>query len=136
MPAPTYAERLEDPRWKAKSLEIIRKNFGICFHCGNVPAFPEVHHRWYERGKEPWEYPDCCYAVYCGECHQHAQVLMLQMQQATGVLSLAMQELLIAFVNRYSCWHLQDVLSITDPEIARRAARDCFLQAAKIGDKK
>ena len=29
-----------------------------------------MHHRWYEKNKDPWEYPDECLVTLCEECHE------------------------------------------------------------------
>lgn len=29
-----------------------------------------VHHQYYAKGKNPWEYPDDCFIVLCENCHQ------------------------------------------------------------------
>lgn len=35
-----------------------------------------VHHKYYQTGKEPWDYPDDALITYCSKCHEaeHAQV--------------------------------------------------------------
>ena len=72
--AKTYSEKLQDPRWQRKRLEILEREDFRCESCGAKDKALHVHHCWYERGQEPWGYPDKCYKVYCGECHERAEI--------------------------------------------------------------
>lgn len=128
----SYSEKLKDPRWKAKALEIVRANFGICFECGDRPAYPEVHHRWYEQDKDPWEYPDACYAVFCHACHEHAEALKKEMKREIFSLTFTSQECLLQFLRTHTQWHLQDVLAITDRTVARQGAIRCISSALEV----
>lgn len=85
-----YAEKLKDPRWKAKREEILRRDNYTCRGCGAKdpdppepeedgyvpedldspePIILEVHHKWYEWGKDPWDYPGSCLITLCDMCH-------------------------------------------------------------------
>lgn len=77
----TYAQKLRDPRWKAKRAEIIKSRNFQCEDCQIMQAgeswFIEfnVHHRYYEKGREPWEYPDSALACLCWRCHNTHHLL-------------------------------------------------------------
>lgn len=67
----TYAEKLRDPRWQKKRLEILQLRGWKCVSCEDSEEELHVHHRYYISGRDPWEYPDWCYEVKCKSCHQH-----------------------------------------------------------------
>ena len=71
----SYAEQLRDPRWQKKRLEILEKRGAKCEDCGKTCRV-EVHHSWYDRGKEPWDYADQCFVVQCPDCHEKRQTMM------------------------------------------------------------
>lgn len=69
----TYFEKLKDPRWQKRRLEIMQKAKFACEKCGDEDAPLHIHHRIYRKGKQPWEYSDdeleCLYEV----CHMDAE---------------------------------------------------------------
>lgn len=67
MPKKTYSEKLKDPRWQKKRLEILNRDNWTCQSCGDKETTLHVHHVSY-RG-EPWEAPDDAMYCYCEECH-------------------------------------------------------------------
>lgn len=64
-----YAEKLEDPRWKAKRLEILKRDNCTCQWCGSTHNL-QVHHHYYVWGREPWEYDDKALITVCRRCHK------------------------------------------------------------------
>ena len=65
-----YSLLLNNPLWQRKRLEIMqRDNFSCCI-CGSNTNTLNVHHRYYESDKFPWEYPDDCFLTVCVNCHQ------------------------------------------------------------------
>jgi hypothetical protein len=69
---PTYAEKLRDPRWQKKRLEIMQRANFACEDCGTTTVTLNIHHAYYRRGYEPWEYPDDSYQCLCENCHEVA----------------------------------------------------------------
>lgn len=67
--AKLYSEKLKDPRWQKKRLEVLQRNEFTCQECGSTEDTLHVHHRYYERGKNPWEYPDESMETLCFICH-------------------------------------------------------------------
>lgn len=65
----TYAEKLRDPRWQKKRLEIMKRDEFSCNGCGDAESTLNVHHHYYEKGKMPWEYPDSAFSTLCENCH-------------------------------------------------------------------
>lgn len=70
----SYSEKLKDPRWQKKRLQILQRDKWVCQSCfssndGENRETLHVHHRWYDHGKEPWDYPDNCFLTVCKPCH-------------------------------------------------------------------
>jgi hypothetical protein len=45
-----------------------------CIICGCNDKELHVHHRWYQFGKEIWDYPDTCFETLCFECHEYIEM--------------------------------------------------------------
>lgn len=69
----TYQQKLADPRWQRKRLEIMNRDNWTCQRCGDATTQLEVHHTDYWEGKKPWEYPDDMLTTVCRNCHQKEQ---------------------------------------------------------------
>lgn len=67
----TYSEKLKDPRWQKKRLEVLQRDDFTCQSCLDTESTLHVHHHWYEKGKNPWEYPDNCFITLCESCHEN-----------------------------------------------------------------
>ncbi|KKN50932.1 hypothetical protein LCGC14_0627970 [marine sediment metagenome] len=68
MPKP-YIEKLKDPRWQRKRLEIFERDGWKCQVCQDNLITLAVHHKVYLPNKEPWEYPDELLGTLCENCH-------------------------------------------------------------------
>jgi len=66
----TYAEKLKDPRWQKKRLQILERDNWKCQACGDTKSTLVVHHRRYLPGKEPWEYREHLLVTLCEDCHE------------------------------------------------------------------
>lgn len=66
----TYAEKLKDPRWQRKRLEIMERDGFKCRICGDETTTLHVHHIRYLRGREPWEYREFYFVTLCENCHE------------------------------------------------------------------
>jgi 5-methylcytosine-specific restriction endonuclease McrA len=64
-----YYEKLKDPRWQKRRLEIFTRDDFMCLFCGATDKTLTVHHQYYIAGKEPWDYPDRALTTLCYECH-------------------------------------------------------------------
>lgn len=65
----TYSEKLRDPRWQKKRLEILQRDEFCCQLCNDKETELHVHHFYYEKGKNPWEYYNDGLVTYCKNCH-------------------------------------------------------------------
>jgi 5-methylcytosine-specific restriction endonuclease McrA len=65
----TYAEKLKDPRWQKKRLEIMQRDDFTCQICKSKEKTLHIHHISYEYGVDPWNYEDINYKTLCEDCH-------------------------------------------------------------------
>lgn len=65
----TYSEKLQDPRWQKKRLEIMSRDDFRCIKCSSKTNTLTVHHFYYISGRMPWEYPDQSMVTLCRQCH-------------------------------------------------------------------
>ena len=65
----TYAEKLKDPRWQKKRLEIMQRDYFTCRICETTTETLTVHHIRYISGYEPWNYSDELLITLCEDCH-------------------------------------------------------------------
>jgi hypothetical protein len=65
-----YLTKLRDPRWQKKRLEVLERDNWTCQLCGDKQSTLTVHHRYYTKGAEPWDYPGECLVTLCENCHE------------------------------------------------------------------
>ncbi|HWW29928.1 MAG TPA: HNH endonuclease signature motif containing protein [Steroidobacteraceae bacterium] len=75
----TYSEKLRDPRWQRRRLEKLNEAEFTCEICTDTRTTLHVHHRVYERGRNPWDYDLDDLEVLCEGCHEikHEQLAVL-----------------------------------------------------------
>ena len=65
-----YSQKLRDPRWQKKRLEVMDKANWKCERCKASDKELQVHHGMYEYGLEPWEYDHHVLWCLCRDCHE------------------------------------------------------------------
>jgi cytochrome c553 len=70
------AQKLKDPRWQKKRLEILNRDEWACQKCYDDESTLIVHHRRYLPEKEPWDYPDELLITLCESCHEEEREKM------------------------------------------------------------
>lgn len=65
----TYKEKLLDPRWQKKRLEILQRDNFRCVRCCNDQQTLHVHHYTYHVAKEPWDVDNDTLGTLCATCH-------------------------------------------------------------------
>jgi hypothetical protein len=83
----SYSEKLRDPRWQRRRLEILQLDSFACGICGDSTSELHVHHRFYEKGLDPWEYKDSDLITLCSECHSDVEALALRLRVAASYRS-------------------------------------------------
>lgn len=71
--ASRYSEKLKDPRWQKRRLDITSRDNWTCQKCGDTHEQKQVHHRHYIPGREPWDYPDDLLVTLCYKCHEEEE---------------------------------------------------------------
>jgi hypothetical protein len=64
-----YWEKLKDPRWQRKRLEVLDQSDFTCEKCESTEDTLHVHHKAYRKGAEPWEYANEELICLCDNCH-------------------------------------------------------------------
>ena len=65
-----YFQKLKDPRWQKKRLEILQRDDFTCQNCQSKNNELHVHHKYYIYGNDPWDYQNSALIVLCKECHE------------------------------------------------------------------
>jgi hypothetical protein len=68
-----YKEKLLDPRWQKKRLEIFNRDEFTCQCCGDKDKTLNVHHKSY--ANEPWEVENSELITYCSDCHKFIEFI-------------------------------------------------------------
>lgn len=105
-----YAEKLRDARWIEKRDHIRHKAGNACEECGKS-GYVEVHHCYYVRGCQPWEYPDYLLKCLCRSCHERRAVIEMRMNGFLSSLNMEQMELLRdAMANHAFYWYDKDAV--------------------------
>lgn len=65
----TYSEKLKDPRWQRKRLQILERDNFTCSQCGDTEDTLHVHHICYPKSRNPWDSDNDTLVTYCAPCH-------------------------------------------------------------------
>lgn len=66
----TYSEKLKDPRWQKKRLEVMEASKFTCDMCRSTEKTLHVHHVNYRKGAKPWDYELNEFKCLCEDCHK------------------------------------------------------------------
>lgn len=67
----SYKEKLKDPRWQKRRLEIMQRDDFTCQRCKDKEETLHVHHLHYVYGIEPWDYHPDFLLTLCETCHYY-----------------------------------------------------------------
>jgi 5-methylcytosine-specific restriction endonuclease McrA len=70
-----YSEKLKDPRWQKKRLKILKRDRFQCKCCLNKERMLSIHHLYYLKNADPWEYPNKALITLCQDCHDKAKYI-------------------------------------------------------------
>ena len=76
-----------------------------CYLCGSDKDTLHVHHLWYEKDRDPWDYLDVCYLTLCQECHQ------VEHESAEKMKKMGIRDFKRLGISSYSLWSLIACLS-------------------------
>ena len=101
--AKSYSDKLKDPRWQKKRLEVLTRESFTCEMCVSTTKTLHVHHGYYTKGMEPWDYPAESLHCVCEDCHGEADATRKRLAALAGTLEVNFQEIL--------CRCLEDMVS-------------------------
>jgi hypothetical protein len=67
----SYFEKLKDPRWQKRRLDVFQSANFACAYCSDATSPLHAHHLEYIKGKDPWDYDDSQLICLCDACHLH-----------------------------------------------------------------
>lgn len=67
----TYLEKLKDPRWQKKRLQILERDDFTCRYCKDTEKTLHVHHMIY--AKAPWLTDNEHLLTLCEDCHKNVE---------------------------------------------------------------
>lgn len=84
----TYVEKLKDPRWQKKRLQIFERDGFSCRLCGCKTRTLNVHHHIYHQGSLPWEYNDDVLETQCDLCHSLVEFVKKMLKDSVLVANI------------------------------------------------
>lgn len=102
----TYGDKLKDPRWQKRRLEILQRDKWTCQQCEATDETLHVHHLWYKPDTDPWEAPDRALLTLCETCHEDETAcwpdeadMVVRALREGGFMSLDLNYLMDGFAN-------------------------------------
>lgn len=92
-----YWEKLRDPRWQKKRLEIMEDRQWTCEMCEATEKTLNVHHTIYRKGADPWDYADHEYRCLCESCHEIEHGWRRHLDEAIALMDPGRIEELVGF---------------------------------------
>jgi hypothetical protein len=65
----SYSEKLRLPAWQRKRLDIFQRDKFTCQLCQDTKTELQIHHKAYQKDREPWDYEDYYLTTLCKYCH-------------------------------------------------------------------
>lgn len=76
--ATTYSDKLKNPKWQKKRLEILNRDNFRCVACGDEETTLNIHHLKYS--KEPWTVDSKSLITVCENCHKEIETFKLKIK--------------------------------------------------------
>lgn len=64
-----FWEKYKHPKWQEMRLRVMERAGFICEDCGSSESTLNVHHSYYTKGADPWDYPESSLNCLCETCH-------------------------------------------------------------------
>lgn len=130
---PTYSEKLRDPRWQKRRLEIMDRADFTCENCGFGDKTLNVHHRIYRKGSEPWEYADTELECLCETCHEESHAVRRRLDEWMALLPDCALEMAIGYmIGLYLRYDTERGAQLRNHEEAAGIGDACFLTAESV----
>lgn len=69
----SYWQKLKDPKWQKKRLEILERDKFTCQLCGETEKELHVHHFAYKSSGNPWDIDNKDLTTLCCDCHERIE---------------------------------------------------------------
>lgn len=80
----TYQQKLKDPRWQKKRLEVLQRDNFTCKLCGDNTITLHVHHTVYSGN--PWDVAIENLHTLCEHCHMFVEMHKNQQHEIYGIV--------------------------------------------------
>lgn len=117
----SYSDKLKDPRWQKKRLKILERDDFTCTKCGDNSETLHVHHYYYEKGFEPWDYHIDSLTTYCSTCHFIVEKFKYFVFESSEISSIVKTEKFIAGYR---------VVIVTTDVLYEDCRKTCFLKVS------
>jgi hypothetical protein len=112
---------LRDGRWQQTRLRVFERDGWRCLYCSAVNDL-QVHHKSYERGRMPWDYPMLNFLTLCGRCHGAVTAFVNRARELLSGMDLAKLSAAIDALERIAVSSTAAFEHAPDPmEMERRA---------------
>jgi cytochrome c553 len=142
-----YAQKLKDPRWQKKRLEILERDEWTCQLCGSTTDTLAVHHKRYLIDTEPWDYPNKLLITLCETCHEAekeggesndliAMVKEKFLSNDIGILADGFRQ--IEATKQYELWMIAETIRwiLSDKEIQKKLTDRCWEMMNGVAEKR
>jgi len=98
----SYGEKLKDPRWQKKRLEVLERDGWGCYECKDKESTLNVHHLVYE-SHDPWDTQNYLLRVLCNDCHKdYPKIIKESMGDLLGFEDITLDEFNIIYGHTFS----------------------------------
>lgn len=111
--AKTYYEKLKDPRWQKKRLEVMQRDCFACRQCGDKTSTLNVHHMLYRKNAEPWDYDPDLLITLCEACHATSEAKWQTLKSCQSAYS--QEDWLMVFVHILATFDSGETELMADP---------------------
>lgn len=124
----TYSEKLRDPRWQKLRLEIMERDRFQCRLCRDTEKTLNVHHSFYSKGWNPWDYPNASLVTACEDCHKLIEARRQSILEATANPFVQLAVLQLCHATKADCFPYPRGASFLIQSVVE------FLQCCEFGD--
>ena len=98
----SYSEKLKDPKWQQMRLKIMERDGFACRKCAAKDKTLHVHHFYYTKGAEPWEYDPSALITLCEGCHEDVEKTVNDIKAIIGIVLTSESTTIRAAQNAFS----------------------------------
>lgn len=102
MSVKSYYEKLKDPRWQKRRLEVLEAAGWECVECGDGSTELHVHHILYRKGCDPWDYQPDELKALCAPCHLEYEASRCEFLAKFGQLWLTEQKRVLGYIDGFT----------------------------------